>query len=258
MKVLSIEGFTYFWNQLKPKLDLKANASDVDSSISSVQSSISSEASRASSAESVLSSRIDSLAYQMGTVPANADLNTVTRVGIYTLNGNSNYTNAPINASMYGLLTVIRSGSSTSFITQIVTANGGKYFYRDTTNTGSSWTSWHELVHADTLTATSSSTLTAAISDGTVEDNSCNKRYNVVNASFRQYGIEATANGTIATLPSGYRPSTLQYINGFIRVSGSTVNIPFIFKVHTDGKINLNYSTVTTITQVGFTGTIII
>lgn len=110
----------------------------------------------------------------------------------------------------------------------------------------------------DALTATSTSTLTKAINSGTVDSNKCVKKADIVSLSFRQYGIDVIANGIVATLPTGYRPTYEQYIMGFVRASGSSSSVPVIATVTTAGEVKVGYSTTINMTQVGVAGSIIL
>lgn len=103
------------------------------------------------------------------------------------------------------------------------------------------------------LSTQSFSTMTQNISGGTVANNNCKKTGRIVTFLFRQYGISATANGVICTLPEGFRPTYECYGGCFIYIG--TTAIPVYSIIAANGSVSLAYSTGQTMSQVCVYGT---
>lgn len=80
-----------------------------------------------------------------GTVESGTNLNNIRQIGSYILNGSNSYTNMPTGLS-YGVLTVLKGSDSGSFITQIITMTSQtRYFHRESSDSGSTWSAWIQL-----------------------------------------------------------------------------------------------------------------
>ena len=102
------------------------------------------------------------------------------------------------------------------------------------------------------LTQETSGTITKAISSGTLDFDTCYRTGNVVNVSARIHSISVPASGTFFTIPVGFRPKNRITVSGFIVVNSASV--PVLANIYPTGEVNLNYSSGSTATQVGFSG----
>lgn len=75
-----------------------------------------------------------------GKVAVNTNLNTVMNAGRYHFSSSDNVTNAPSGVT-WGLLEVLRNGNAGGIVMQRITRNN-RVFTRQTTDTGSTWSSW--------------------------------------------------------------------------------------------------------------------
>ena len=90
------------------------------------------------------------IAPKSGTIPTNTDLNNVTDIGTYWLNGSYTYTNVPESRS-YGLLEVMKQTPTGSIIVQrfhyswnTSTSNRGYVVY-ERMKPSSSWYPWYKV-----------------------------------------------------------------------------------------------------------------
>ena len=82
-----------------------------------------------------------------GTLPTNTDLNSLIRIGAYTLSGSNTYPNIPDGVT-FGMLEVARGRYDSVFIAQRLSHVGnGREYFRDSSNGGTSWSAWREVAN---------------------------------------------------------------------------------------------------------------
>lgn len=102
------------------------------------------------------------------------------------------------------------------------------------------------------------STLTDALPNegqSQYNQNYISKQNNVANIRFRKYGMTARAgNGTVATIPDGYRPQKTQYVWGQVDYNNNTRSL-MLFEVKTDGSLSYYATSSSTVTGYWIIGT---
>ena len=101
-------------------------------------------------------------------------------------------------------------------------------------------------------------TLTSAIPDGTQWQNECVRRGDTVSVQWYRHSFAARpVDGTVCTLPEGYRPSSARSISCSCFVSSGTW-VSILCTVEPNGEIRLGYSGTITCTYCMIWGTFVI
>lgn len=102
------------------------------------------------------------------------------------------------------------------------------------------------------------STLTSAIADGVQWQNECVRRGDAVSVQWYRHSFAARpVDGTVCTLPEGYRPSSARSISCSCYVSSGTW-VSILCTVEPNGEILLGYSDTITCTYCMIWGTFLI
>ena len=105
--------------------------------------------------------------------------------------------------------------------------------------------------------ATSSGSLTTTLTGGSNYRNNVTNRAGIVNVDFHRANFTAwNMSGPFATIPTGFRPSVVEYVPGAIFANGSW--IPTYFSISTNGSVSVGYNPAgsgSTCTHLWFCGT---
>jgi len=105
--------------------------------------------------------------------------------------------------------------------------------------------------------STSSGSLTTTLTGGSNYRNNVTNRAGIVNVDFHRANFTAwNMSGPFATIPTGFRPSVVEYIPGAIFANGSW--IPTYFSISTNGSVSVGYNPAgsgSTCTHLWFCGT---
>lgn len=105
--------------------------------------------------------------------------------------------------------------------------------------------------------ATSSGSLTTTLTGGSNYRNNITNRAGIVNVDFHRANFNAwNMSGPFATIPTGFRPSVVEYVPGAIFANGSW--IPTYFSISTNGSVSVGYNPAgsgSTCTHLWFCGT---
>jgi len=105
--------------------------------------------------------------------------------------------------------------------------------------------------------ATSSGSLTTTLTGGSNYRNNVTNRAGIVNVDFHRANFTAwNMSGPFATIPTGFRPSVVEYVPGAIFANGSW--IPTYFSISTNGAVSIGYNPAgsgSTCTHLWFCGT---
>lgn len=108
--------------------------------------------------------------------------------------------------------------------------------------------------------STSSGSLTTTLTGGSNYRNNITNRAGIVNVDFHRANFTAwNMSGPFATIPTGFRPSVVEYVPGAIFANGSW--IPTYFSISTNGAVSIGYNPAgsgSTCTHLWFCGTFII
>lgn len=105
--------------------------------------------------------------------------------------------------------------------------------------------------------STSSGSLTTTLTGGSNYRNNVTNRAGIVNVDFHRANFTAwNMSGPFATIPTGFRPSVVEYVPGAIYSNGSW--IPTYFSISTNGAVSIGYNPAgsgSTCTHLWFCGT---
>ena len=105
--------------------------------------------------------------------------------------------------------------------------------------------------------STSSGSLTTTLTGGSNYRNNVTNRAGIVNVDFHRANFTAwNMSGPFATIPTGFRPSVVEYVPGAIFANGSW--IPTYFSISTNGSVSVGYNPAgsgSTCTHLWFCGT---
>ena len=105
--------------------------------------------------------------------------------------------------------------------------------------------------------STSSGSLSTTLTGGSNYRNNVTNRAGIVNVDFHRANFTAwNMSGPFATIPTGFRPSVVEYVPGAIFANGSW--IPTYFSISTNGAVSIGYNPAgsgSTCTHLWFCGT---
>ena len=105
--------------------------------------------------------------------------------------------------------------------------------------------------------STSSGSLSTTLTGGSNYKNNVTNRAGIVNVDFHRANFTAwNMSGPFATIPTGFRPSVVEYVPGAIYSNGSW--IPTYFSISTNGSVSVGYNPAgsgSTCTHLWFCGT---
>ena len=99
----------------------------------------------------------------------------------------------------------------------------------------------------------STSSISSLKEGATLDKTTCTKVGNVVSVSGRLTNLTEAANGSFFTIPSGFRPRSTIYANGYITVDG--VFTPMFLTISSAGDVAISYSASRQLTQIFFSAT---